>query len=857
MKTGRAYDDPVTILDAERRARTDLDITHRAKAEFASSSAEKHYAPDLRLEPVHLEIDFHVDIPAETLRGSIRHTIRCNDEGAHAITLNGIDLRELEVPTEGVDAAYDGNELQLVWETPFERGDEREVEIRYQVHSPASGLFFSSPSEALPDAPVFAVTDHETERARHWLCTIDLPSVRPTLVLRLRADAALTILANGSKTGETTHDDGTKTVTWTLEQRCPSYLTCFAIGDFVEWTDEDLDGKPIAAYAPASLYEAEHLERAFRRTRDMLQWIPQRLGVPFPYPKYFQFAVPGIGGAMENISLVSWDDRFLLDDALETEERQLLDVINLHEMAHTWFGDWVVCRDYAHAWLKESWATYMETCWLEHDLGKEAADYDLWTSARNYIRECEERYVRPIYTRRFESSWDMYDYHLYPGGAWRLHMLRKSLGEDVFWSAVTLYLQRHGDDRVETADFRRALEETCGRSLARFFDQWIESPGYPKLEGRFRWNAKTREGTFELQQTQEDSKKGIGRFEFDLDLAWWIDGERHVRTVRFDSKRITQTIAMPKEPTRVRLDPDLKVLHDPTFDVGDARLREQLQHDDVFGRILAGRALASSGKAQNLRAVVAQLRRETYWGVQIQLAEALGNAKHEIALQGLCDTLAEHDEVRSSAAVFRALGEYRDPRVTRAIEARLDGELTPRAAEAALESLGKQRDAAPRERLETAAAQRGFGGFAQAGAMRGLAESHQDVGDALRSLVQPGAAPIQVRPHGVLALGSWAARADRSSRKPFIEALEDLLRDPSHKVRAAAAGALCTARSTDSLAALQAYRDTLPEQEQIRLDRRLRSLRRGDGNRTLKRVEDLEDRFRKLTTRLEKLETKQ
>ena len=34
-------------------------------------------------------------------------------------------------------------------------------------------------------------------------------------------------------------------------------------------------------------------------------------------------------------------------------------------MAHSYFGDAVVCRDFAHAWLKESWATYIEHAWLE------------------------------------------------------------------------------------------------------------------------------------------------------------------------------------------------------------------------------------------------------------------------------------------------------------------------------------------------------------------------------------------------------------------------------------------------------------------------------------------------------------
>ena len=118
--------------------------------------------------------------------------------------------------------------------------------------------------------------------------------------------------------------------------------------------------------------QREHLERSFRRTADMLRWLPEKLGTPFPYPKYFQIALPFVGGAMENISLVTWDDRFVLDAELERDERQLLDVINVHEMAHTWFGDLVVCRDFAHAWLKESWATYMEACWLEHDLGHRA-----------------------------------------------------------------------------------------------------------------------------------------------------------------------------------------------------------------------------------------------------------------------------------------------------------------------------------------------------------------------------------------------------------------------------------------------------------------------------------------------------
>lgn len=116
-------------------------------------------------------------------------------------------------------------------------------------------------------------------------------------------------------------------------------------------------------------------------------------------------------------------------------------------------------KHFEHAWLKESWATYVECCWLEDTEGEEAFLYQVFNDLRAYVTEAEEDYVRPIATRTYNSSWAMYDDHLYPGGSCRLHMLRHLLGDDVFWRAVRLYVQRHARGLVETGDFRRAMEE--------------------------------------------------------------------------------------------------------------------------------------------------------------------------------------------------------------------------------------------------------------------------------------------------------------------------------------------------------------------------------------------------------------
>jgi aminopeptidase N len=163
---------------------------------------------------------------------------------------------------------------------------------------------------------------------------------------------------------------------------------------------------------------------------------------------------------MENISLVVWDDGAVMDETLAREWTRRIDETNVHEMAHSYFGDAVVCRDYAHAWLKESWATYMEQVWFEDTAGRDEQLYQYYRDAQGYLAEADGRYKRPLVTREFSSSWDMYDAHLYPGGACRLHTLRAEIGDGPFWTAVRDYLRRYAGEVVETEDFRKVMEQT-------------------------------------------------------------------------------------------------------------------------------------------------------------------------------------------------------------------------------------------------------------------------------------------------------------------------------------------------------------------------------------------------------------
>ena len=832
---------------------------HHRTADFTLPGAEAHYPPDLEIEPIHLDIDLHVDIDARTAIGTVTHTLKWRRAGARSLALNAVALEDLAL--EDLDGhelrwRYDGECIRVTWAEGAERDAVRKLAIRYRCERPASGLFFSGPTQSWPDAVRFAATDHETERARHWLPTIDLPSVRPSLAFHLRARSDLTILANGLLESEDLHDDHTKTAHWRLDHPCPSYLTCFAIGDFVRLDDGDCDGVELAYFA-SKQHDVGHLSRTFGGTAEIMRWMTAKLGTPFPFPKYYQFALPHFGGAMENISLVSWDDQFLLDECLAGEWGRLIDQINVHEMAHSWFGDLVVCRDYAHAWLKESWATYMETCWFEDVVSRDEALYELWGNAQGYFREADNRYKRPIVTREFHSSWELYDMHLYPGGALRLHTLRRMLGDDLFWEGTQAYLREYAGKVVETDDFRRIMERVSGRSLGKFFDQWFHSPGYPVLEVEFDWDDSHARGTFTIKQTQLESRM----FCFPLTLAWTIDGETFRRQIEIERERHSFVFEMEHEPEMVRVDPDFDVLHKLDFDPGADKLETQLvKAPDVLGRILAGRELGKSGKPHGIRKLAERWSEEPFWGVRLEWGRALAHSASAAAVEALCHIIEVEQDHRVLECLLRACADLRDARLTAAVAKRSHAGLPHRAAMVAWELLGAQRERAPFDLIAGAAERPSYNGFEQSGALRGLASTRDARAlDLLLRRTEHGLTSNRARPSAVIALGSLARRLDKRAREQAIERLVDLLRDEVQRVQMAAVHGLEAARAIEAIAALAAFRETVTHQEAVHVDQVIAGLRRSEEPRlgaAEKDLEELREKLRKLEERLEKLDAR-
>jgi aminopeptidase N len=828
-------------------------LLHAPTAGFAGPGAAPRYMPDLPLEPIHLELDAHVDLASRSLQVEVAHTVRATRAGARTLRLDGVALQDLVV--ESTDGAalqwsYDGDAVQVTWAEPVDRGQTRGLRVRYRVEDPLTGMIFRGDG-----AGRFAATDHETERARHWLCCVDHPAVRTTLELRIRAEAGLTVLGNGALQGTVAHDDGTATTTWRCAQRCPSYLLCIVVGDLVRHDAAPWGETPLAWFAPAP-HSAETLERSFGGTAAMLDWITARLDRPLPWPKYFQFAVPAIGGAMENISLVSWDDAFLADDRLREEIGWLIDVINLHELAHTWFGDRVVCREFAHAWLKESWATYMEVVWLEETQGADRAHVHLLDDLHTYTQESDKRYARPIVTREFDSSWDLFDAHLYPGGAWRLHMLRHAIGDAAFWQGTRAYLATYDEAVAETDDLRRCLEEAAGRPLARFFDEWLRAPGYPRLECTWTHDAAKAQGRLRVQQKQADAAKGVGLFRFPLEVAVEdADGAWTRHTLQVEGEEATLGLALPAAPQQVVLDPDCRLAAALVFDPGAPMLTRSLTAcPHVRGRVHAAATLAKRGRAGGFSAISAAWEGEPLWGVRRWWARSLGASSSPHAGRTLAELLPREQDARVQSALTAAAHGHRDPAVAAALRDWLAGEARPWRAQAeALKSLGRQRAPEDVPTLDAAARGEGWWAWRQRGGVQGLGEHGSP--EAVAALVALVAEPTLPEPAVAAlgpALGAAAARCAPHVQRQAEDALERLAWDPRYAVRKGAAAGHAALGTPGAAARIEALEQQVAAQDAPRLRRMAAGLRKGDGGVAAlrKQVEELETRLRELDGRV-------
>jgi len=766
---------------------------------FAEPGTARHYAPDRVVRITHADVRLAIGLDDETFSGEATFSLvpLPTFRGRFSFDLDDV---EVDAVTDAAGAALDwrhvGGRIEI--SAPEVPGA---VVVRWHGARPVRGLYFTGPTAAHPDRPVMAWTQCQDEDGHFVFPCHDHPGVKHPWTLEVSAALGTTLLSNGIQV-DGGDREGRSWARYEQEHPMPAYLVTFVAARLAR-VDASWRGRPVRYFVPHG--DEALVERAFGRTPDMMEHFSQLLGVDYAWPRYDQVVVHDfVFGGMENVACTTMTELLLADEraALESRATSLV----AHELAHQWFGNLVTCQDWSQGWLNESWATYMEALWTEHDRPQDEAIWYRWETAQGYHDEAAQRYRRPIVSYDFREPIDVFDRHLYNKGSCVLWTLRHQLGDAPFWAGVRLYLERHRHQTAHTRHFQRALEDASGTNLDGFFHQWVYTAGHPTLDVRLG-----RDGD-DLAVTVKQTHEGepfAHKLQLDVVLE---DGSEQTVRLSVESRERTWVVPVSGAISHVRVDPGYRVLAQLKLSGPDGWLMPLLQGSCPVLALRAARALMKADGRRGVDAVYKAQADHPFYGVRAALAGLVAGRGTRDARDALTAQLDTETEPRVLRALVTALATFRDAEMADRALQMLDGDLpTWHVHGALLLALGRTGDPRAVPALRAALSTPSWADLICQRALVGLAHTRDPaVLDDLLAHTQPRFGD-RTRAVAANALGLLADVSEAPVRRAAVERLVELLPEGGFRTQLSAIAALARIRDPAALGALSRTHATAPD----------------------------------------------
>ncbi len=549
-----------------------------------------------------------------------------------------------------------------------------------------------------PDNPRLINTLSFPEGARHWFPCNDQPNDKATneLIVTVRRD--YNAISNGrllSVQEDKAH--ATKTFHWSQELPHSTYLFVLAAGPYVMLKDS-LGALPINYWVYPNA--AQDALRSFHRTPEIIAFFNREYGYDYPWARYDQITIPGIGGGAESTSATVVGQSTIHDARAEQDFPSHWLVA--HEAAHQWWGDLVTMRTWSHTWINESFATYGEYLYSKHLYGEAEGALNLEEKKNAYLREARERYMRPIVFDRYVFPNDNFDNHTYPKGAAVLSMLRGLMGDKPFQRALSHFLHKHAFQAVDTYELMTAIKEATGQNMDWFFEQWIFKAGHPIFEVSYAWDERAQKLNLNVLQTQQTSE-WIPIFKTPVQIGVATPEGKATHKLWLDEKEERFELNCRAKPLLVRFDEGSFLLKELTFKKSAEELLYQLTHDDIIGRMWAASELKNfTDRAEVIAALREAAQTDSFWAVRRSAVEVLGDlqrVEHMAFFKKKC----EDAKSRVRVAALQALGDLKQRALVKFFEERFARDDSYLAQAEALRSIGKCGDKMALPFLERAA----------------------------------------------------------------------------------------------------------------------------------------------------------
>lgn len=474
----------------------------------------------------------------------------------------GLDIRSVQLQPDGRALLSKSKDDTLAVQLDRSYGPSDVVELRFQYTAkPKKGVYFVD--EKREDGkvvhPAQIWTQGEPDEARHWFPLFDFPSDKATTEQIITVPKPQVVIGNGELVSKIDNADGTGTFHYKMDIAFSPYLISFVVGTYSKIEDNYGDVK-LGYYVYPGREAIVPL--AYGKTKEMMRIFEELTGIDYPYNKYDQTIVANFEfGGMENITATTMADSEIAYANFDFLRGGVEDLV-AHELAHSWFGNLVTCRNWAELWLNEGFATFMESAVREKMYGRKDYMRKILLDAEIFkVDDALGKKRFGLFNQEAGNVAALFDRPAitYNKGGAVLHQLREQVGEAAFWRAVNAYLIRNRLGNVETKDLQKEMELASGQKLDWFFDQWIYGIGYPKLTVRPVYNVRSKMLKLTVTQTQSPDKFTPAAYRLPMQIDVRTAGSGVTQKIDITKRTEVFSIPVRSKPTEIKLDPAEKI----------------------------------------------------------------------------------------------------------------------------------------------------------------------------------------------------------------------------------------------------------------------------------------------------------
>jgi aminopeptidase N len=382
--------------------------------------------------------------------------------------------------------------------------------------------------------------DNWPDRARNWLPCIDHPYDKATVDFKVTSPDHYEVVGSGQLVEESCMPHHTKLTHWKEDVPLATKVMAIGIANFASRLEGNINGTPVWSWV-----FAENRTEGFNDYSAGMKPLAFYCKLLGPYEKLANVQSKTIFGGLENAGCIFYSENSVTGKGKAEN-------LMAHEIAHQWFGNSVTENDWHHIWLSEGFATYLTAVYQEKTYGKEKFDETMKT-ARDSVISLYLRKPGPIVDTTVTDLMKLLNHNTYQKGAWVLHMLRRELGDEVFWQGMKSYYEKFRDKNALTIDFQREMEKASRKDLNSFFKQWLFVAGQPDLKIK-SINA-DKKGFIDIIIEQTQNRL----FSFDIELQIKDSKSSYLLKIPV-SERITIKTIKTQEITEIIPDPNTNLL---------------------------------------------------------------------------------------------------------------------------------------------------------------------------------------------------------------------------------------------------------------------------------------------------------